>query len=84
VHWHDLVAARVRERPTWFRSPVDLGGRAARMARERAIAVEIMQTTSDRGERTRLWKKRTGKSEPSLYRRMAEVRDSFSFSILRM
>ena len=34
---------------------------------------EIVETTTDRHERLRLWVERTGKSEPTLYRRLAEI-----------
>jgi hypothetical protein len=48
VHWHDLVAARVRERPTWFRDEVVLGPRAARKKQELEVAREIMSVVCRR------------------------------------
>jgi hypothetical protein len=37
--------------------------------------MEIQATTSDRAERYRLWRERTGKSEAALYRRLAELQE---------
>ncbi len=74
-HWFDLVAARLRERPTFFRVAVDVAtGRADIKRRDQLIAREIMELTANRDERMRLWAARTGKSEKALYRRMAEIR----------
>ena len=72
-HWQDLVAARLRERPTTFRHQVKCVGREGRKRRERAIAAEILAATQDRRERMRLWAERTGKSEAAWYRRLAEM-----------
>jgi hypothetical protein len=72
-HWKDLVATRLKERPITFAVPPMLGTRADRKRREQAIAAEIVAATGDRHERLRLWVERTGKSEPTLYRRLAEV-----------
>jgi hypothetical protein len=72
-HWRDLLATRLKERPITFAVPPDLGTRADRKRRELAIAREIVETTTDRHERLRLWAERTGKSEPTLYRRLAEI-----------
>ncbi len=74
-HWRDLVAARVRERPVALREPVAQGQREDRLAREREIAREIAAATTDPAERVRLWKVRTGKSVPTMYRRLADVRE---------
>jgi hypothetical protein len=72
-HWKDLVKSLIQERCPVFREEVVLGGRAARRQRELDIAGTIMATTNDRQERRRLWEVQTGKSEPALYRRMAEL-----------
>lgn len=79
-HWRDLVAARLRERPTWFQEAVAVGGRAVRKEQELEIAREIKDLP--REERMRVWSERTGgKSEPTLYRRLEELQErSFSFS----
>jgi hypothetical protein len=74
-HWRDLVAARLRERPTVFREEVVVGGRLSRKDQEVEIARQIAQTTTDRAERLRLWRERTGKSQQSLYRRLKEARE---------
>lgn len=75
MHWQDTVAAHLRERPTGFRHPVQLGSRADRMKREREIAREIALLTEDRSQRLRLWEERTGKSQSAFYRRLAELGD---------
>jgi hypothetical protein len=80
LHWQDLVATRVRQRPAGIRSPVQVadggGTRAAIAARQQAdldIAREIATATADPEERLRLWAERTGKSRATLYRRLAEL-----------
>jgi hypothetical protein len=72
-HWKDMVATRLKERPITFAVRPDLGTRADRRLRELAIAREIVETTTNRHERLRLWVEWTGKSEPTLYRRLAEI-----------
>ena len=72
-HWRDLVATRLRERPTTFREEVTFNSRTERKAAELEIAREIEAATSDRAERYRLWRERTDKSEPALYRRLKEL-----------
>ncbi|WP_165253477.1 hypothetical protein [Paludisphaera soli] len=72
-HWKDMTATRLKERPTTFAVAPDLGTRADRKRRELEVAREIAARTGDRQERLRLWDERTGKSEPTLYRRLAEA-----------
>ena len=72
-HWMDLAACRLKERATAFSVPPTSGSGIDRLQRDRAIAGEIAEATGDRQERLRLWKEKTGKSEPTLYRRLAEV-----------
>jgi hypothetical protein len=71
VHWRDLVATRLRERPAFFREAVAVGSRATRKADELEFAREIQGL----GRQARLdaWAARTGKSEKALYRRLAEL-----------
>jgi hypothetical protein len=82
LHWRDLVATRVRQRPAGIRSPVLVtatGGTrvaiAACQQADRDVAREIAQATEDPEERLRLWVERTGKSRATLYRRLAELND---------
>lgn len=72
-HWKDMVASRLKERPTTFEVKPDLGTRADRKRRDQEIAREIAESTDNRMERARLWAARTGKSEPTLYRRLADL-----------
>jgi hypothetical protein len=74
-HWRDLVSTRLRERAPRLRETVAVGGRAQRKARERAVARSLV-TVLDRAERLRRWVDLTGKSEPALYRRLADIRES--------
>jgi hypothetical protein len=59
--------------PTEFQQGVHLGPLAPRKRRELTIVAEILAATSDRQERLRRWREQTGKSEPTLYRRIAEL-----------
>jgi hypothetical protein len=79
-HWKDLVNSRVRERPTYFQQEVMLTAQADRRRQELQIAREIVSGTEDRQERRRLWMTRTGKSEQTLYRRIAELKGEGEFS----
>jgi hypothetical protein len=79
-HWHDLVATRVKERPIALEEAQAHMSRAAQKQNELEIAREIAATTNSRDERRRLWQKKTGKSEQTLYRRLAQLKDGFSDS----
>jgi hypothetical protein len=72
-HWRDMVATRLKQRPINFDVPPAMGTRAERKQAEQAIAREIAEVTPDRHERLRLWRERTGKSEATFYRRLAET-----------
>jgi hypothetical protein len=80
MHWRDLVATRVRQRPAGIKLPVEVGAtgetREAIAARQQAdldIARDIAQATKDPDERLRLWADKTGKSRATLYRRLKEL-----------
>lgn len=82
LHWTDLVATRVRQRPAGIRSAVDVlvtgNARATTAARQQAdleIAREIAHATKDPEERLRVWEARTGKSRATLYRRLAKLEE---------
>ncbi len=49
--------------------------RAALKMAELDIAAEIAASTDDRQQRLRLWVEKTGKSEQTLYRRLAQLRN---------
>jgi hypothetical protein len=70
-HWHDAVAARLRERPTWFCREVSLGSRATKKQQELEIVRQIKDL--DRDERLQVWVEQTSKSESALYRRLGEL-----------
>lgn len=71
--WRDLVASRIRERPTHFREEVVIGGREERKRREVEIVREICAATADRAERVARWAAQTGKSQAAFYRRLREL-----------
>ena len=71
--WRDLVAARIRERPTHFREEVVIGGREDRRRRELEVVQAICAEVEGREERLRLWQEQTGKSQAAFYRRLKEV-----------
>jgi hypothetical protein len=77
-HWKDLVAARLRERPTF--DCVNGGGRQAQLRREREIVREILAVTQESHEQIALWKERARKSQQAWYRRLAEVKRQASHS----
>lgn len=77
-HWRDMVSARVKQRPTRLEEVKSAGGRTAQNQLELQAAAEIAEKTTDREERRRLWFNRTGKSEQTLYRRLAEIRENGS------
>ena len=71
--WRDLVAARIRERPTHFRDEVVIGGREERLRREQQVAAAIYAEVKSREDRMKLWYERTGKSQSAFYRRLGEL-----------
>jgi hypothetical protein len=80
LHWRDLVATRMRQRPAGIRSAVDVvatgKSRVAASARQQAdldVAREIAQATENPEERLRIWTERTGKSRATFYRRLSEL-----------
>ena len=76
VHWHDLVATRLRQRPTYFRHPVAAGAEAVRQARGAQLdaARRVRDATDDPERRVRLWAEWSGQSRATLYRRLADLR----------
>lgn len=76
-HWHDLVAARIKERPIALGSVATTADRQTTKAHELELAQKLMAIT-DREERSRRWYEETGKSEPTLYRRLDEVKKKLS------
>jgi hypothetical protein len=79
-HWKDLVTARTRERPTALLDGKNVVSRMGRKQREHEIVAEILATSKDKAEQTRLWAERTGKSQAAWYRRRAEVGSNGSHS----
>jgi hypothetical protein len=73
--WRDLVSTQVKERPIALQEAKPHGFRAAQKRQELALAKEIALATSSREERRRLWVEKTGKSEQTLYRRLAQLQE---------
>lgn len=72
-HWRDMVSTRLKERPISLEEVKTFGERATQKEAELAVAREVA-VIANRQERFRLWKERTGKSEPTLYRRLDELK----------
>jgi hypothetical protein len=76
-HWHDLVGTDLKGRP------IKLDVAAVKTFRQRVgqkqdelrIASELAATVSDTPEQVRLWIERTGKSRPTYFRRLRELRE---------
>lgn len=69
--WRDLVASTLRGRPSIVEVVEPVGIRKQKKARELDVAREIVSLP--RQERLREWKEKTGASEASLYRRLAQL-----------
>lgn len=73
-HWRDLVSARIKERPTKIgpvKSPID-----RKIAKEQELALaQELESIENRHERFQRWLEVTGKSEPTLYRRIEQARE---------
>jgi hypothetical protein len=78
--WRDLVASRIRERPTVTRDIEPIGIRSQKKARQLAIAREVANLVPE--ERLRVWQQETGDlSQATLYRRLNELarQDALTF-----
>jgi len=76
-HWTDLVSARIKERPTRIGPTKTLGERQLTKEFELGLAKEL-ELVQDRQERFRRWSEATGKSEPTLYRRIEQGKANHS------
>jgi len=70
--WRDLVAAQLRERPTFFRDEVAVGGREAVHEDELKLVAELVAAGVSRAEQERAYRERTGKSRASFFRRLEQ------------
>jgi AraC-like DNA-binding protein len=70
-HWRDLVASRICGYPS-ITAPIE-GKQARRGARKKELDLARELMTLPREERLKTWAEETGKSEPTLYRRLAEL-----------
>ena len=68
-----MVSARVKERPTQIKEAKPIKFRQDQKKDELALAAQL-ESVEDRGERSRLWKESTGKSEQTLYRRLQQLK----------
>ena len=72
--WHDLVATRLKERPLGLGEVRTLTERVSEKERELALAAELDASGMSRSEKAVRWQQETGKSEKTLYRRIAEAK----------
>ena len=70
THWKDLVRMSLEERLVEpHHPPPRVEGRVARLARETALALDILARVPDRAGQVAEWRRLTGQSERTLYRR---------------
>ena len=70
THWKDLVRMSLEERLVEpHHPPPRVEGRVARLARETALALDILARVPDRAGQVAEWRRLTGESERTLYRR---------------
>jgi hypothetical protein len=67
TEWQQLIETRLMETTTLRE------GRAARLAREQAVALEVSELDATPAERMRIWKERTGASERAYWRRLRSL-----------
>lgn len=79
-HWHDLVSARIKERPTKIGPTQDRTQRRDTKQQEFDLAQELA-AVEDRQERFARWFDATGKSEPTMYRRLEQAKAAHSHLI---
>src|SRR5262249_21315122 len=81
-HWRDLVATRLKARPIGLERAQTHTDRAHQKQYELQIEMEILTTISSRDERCPLWQQKTGNSEHTLYRRLAQIQEFGALSDL--
>jgi hypothetical protein len=69
--WRDLVFSSLVRRPAVLNDVEPVGIRQDRKARELRIAREIVEL--DPADRLKIWRTKTGKSQATLFRRLAEL-----------
>jgi hypothetical protein len=73
LHWHDLIAASVREAAHHFRHESNTMPREARRAQRRNLLREIISETKDVQEQEQRYRDETGTSRADFFRRKREV-----------
>jgi hypothetical protein len=71
LSWQDLVSSTLRGGPSVLGAVEAVGLREQQKAPELEVARDVLGL--NRADRLRVWQERTGKSEPTLYRRLAEL-----------
>jgi len=80
--WRDLVASRIRERPSFADQPQSLDMRAKKKQEELVIAREIVGLAPD--DRLKAWNEKVpppGNSRATLYRRLRELAETDALGI---
>ncbi len=72
--WRDLVINSIEQQMLELEHPTRALGRADQVEAERQIARQIAVEFKTQDERLAAWKKRTGKSQAALYRRLADLK----------
>ena len=72
-HWHDLLAASVREATCHFRHEANPLSAEAKKARKRNMLRKIMSQTDDPKDQEKRYKAQTGAGHADFYRRKGEI-----------
>lgn len=67
LHWHELLEARMAERPTTYKT------RAVRSAEESAVASRINALKLSQDQKVKLWAEETGKGKAAFYRALKRM-----------
>ncbi|WP_442508324.1 hypothetical protein SH528x_007293 [Novipirellula sp. SH528] len=74
LHWHDLIISNLEQQLVVLSQPTTDLSTAEKKEAEKRIALDIYVTIDAPTERVSAWKERTGKSQPSFYRRVDQLK----------
>ena len=74
THWKDLIVSNLEQQLIKLQHPTNDLSRAEQIEAERRIALDTFLTFEKPSERIEQWIDRTGKSKPSFYRRISELK----------
>lgn len=74
LHWHDLIISNLEQQLVVLSQPTTDLSTAEKKEAEKRIALDIYVTIDAPTERVSAWKERTGKSQPSFYQRVDQLK----------